>query len=327
MRQSVKTKKNMTKHSLLIFIFIFLSFSITAFADTTYTETEIVDKQKPKTKPDHSSQDHDHYQKIEDRDDGNGSDDFLSNCLCSNSDDADIKDIGIRILTFPLRLTFCGAIYGFGKSNAFILSGSKYDEMLSEKRSRFGISLGIGAHTDFNTTAGAIFNISALYYLNLTDHFKFREQIIFFPSVNGIYKDFKKECLVNNVHIGTQYDETLNYSTFNLTFSSELLFSPKGEDATFYVLLGAAPVFRYASTDIIRTTDYNSSKSDMKITDRDWLPSFSAGFGRYIGLNQSIGYFEIVYRMIINDNKKVLSLPGDNNRFTHSLLFNWGVQF
>ena len=47
--------------------------------------------------------------------------------------------------------------------------------------------------------------------------------------------------------------------------------------------------------------------------------------GRYRGFNQSIGNFEIVYRMIINDNKKVHSLPGDNNRFSHSLSFNWGA--
>lgn len=323
--------KNQTIIMLLLFSLIA---SIYATNDTTYSDTRVIPLQNQSTShqsnvsSSRNSNYEDSHTISNNQPDNRG---FLESCICSGDSIESFKELGLRILLFPFKVTFCATIYGIGvgfyESNKYLFTGEKTIDSFYQKQIRLGISSGIGMLFLPKITAGLQGSLGFDFYLPLFRKLHFRERIGVSGSVMNVFSHFERDIFINDQIIGIQRDQIHDYKNRQFNLLSECLITPYDKFGSLYIALGGGPLLQIEKEKIIRTNSDASTNSVFIDYCRNWAPCISIGIGRVATLNKIFGAYEIRYEGIIYQEKHRTSIPSDNANMAHSLRFNWSLVF
>jgi hypothetical protein len=322
------------KHQLILTISIITMITgIYASEDTTYSDTRIVPVQNQSTsepsKNENFIRNHKNSSDISNNQPDNRG--FLESCICSGDSIESLKELGIRILLFPLKVTFCATVYGIGvgfyESNKYLFTGEKTIDSFYQKQMRLGISSGIGMLYLPKITAGLQGSLDFDFYLPLFRRLHFRERIGVSGSVMNVFSYFERDVFVNDQLIGIQRDQIHDYKNRQFNLSSECLITPYDKNGSFFIAFGGGPLFQIEKEKIIRTNSYSLTDTVFSDYYRNWAPCISFSIGRMATLNNVFGAYEIRYEGIIYQEKHKTSIPSDNANMAHSLQFNWSLVF
>ncbi len=157
-------------------------------------------------------------------------------------------------------------------------------------------------------------------FFSINEHLTLREHVgIRLSPIGSVLADFERDVYVNQRIIGQEKDSGELYQHFSFPLLTELLVRPGGDAGSLFFMIGAGPCFVYEKLKGTRSFTYQNTKQPITVTDKDWIPTFSLGIGKFFSYDRPFGSLEFRYTLGINDNRKVYSLPGDNTSFVHGI--------
>jgi len=189
----------------------------------------------------------------------------------------------------------------------------------SEKKVKWGLGASI---LDFSLYPKASFSYSIKLNGDLlitpNEFISIREHIgMHLSPFGGFLSDFKRDIYVNGNIIGYEKDKGEYYYNFSFPLCTEVMYRPAGVYGSFFFLLGAGPRYVYEKFEGVREYSYQNTKDSIKVSDGNWIPSISFGIGKLMEIGGPFASFEIRYSLGINQNRKKISLSGDNTKFVH----------
>lgn len=295
-------KKQSYQFQVIIFLIIlYISFSYSN-SDTTFSNTRLIFKGN-RSNPSEEVENHENRSELKNR---------------HNGDDEDCNLFG-NFFEFIFIEPF----------KAFFTNKGSLDNF-AEKPFKLGLGASLLDFSFYPSTSlsyGFNFFGDLIYVVN--DHIAFREHLgIHLSPVGGYFSDFERDAFVNSIKIGQQKDVGDGYANFSFPFYSEILMRPSGPDGSIFFTIGGGPRYVFEEFKGIRSYTYQAKIDTITIKNGDWIPSLSFGVGKIVDLGGGFASFEIRYSLGLNNNRKKLSLPGDNTQVVNGFtLIQFGLLF